>query len=372
MINSFRKLSLLDIFSKGNNDLFQYIPHQNKYFTCASGRGGLEKCIELLGLNKNDSVLMPVLTAEGAVHPFYKKGVKVKFFDLNRSLQININKIIDIINRDFSIRCLLIIHYLGYPQKNLDEIKHICETKGIYLIEDCAQALFSHSSEGIPLGSYGDISLFSLGKTIPVIDGAVIVINSSKIILKSTDFPYNLIGMLAKLSILITLVLNNYIDGMKMSNLFWKLNSFNKSIYEFHYKMLRKAQKPMKMSYLSKRITKNLNYDHIIKNIKTNSKLIYEKIDKKKHKLLFKNYDPNYILMGVPILSNNSSSVRSLLRSKGIFCTIFDKYWNFIPVGKQETYPNASNLLENILILPVSYKSTKREILQMIEVINEI
>ncbi len=328
-------------------------------------------CIDLLGLNEKDSVLMPVLTAEGAVQPFYKKNIKVIFFDLKPTLEIDVDKIENAINTDPSIRCLLIIHYLGYPQ-HLREIKHVCERKGLYLIEDCAQALFSSSSESMPLGSYGDISLFSLGKTIPVIDGAVFCINSSRIVSKPIKYRHSLQGLVAKLSILFTLILNNYISGMKISRLFWKLNTFNKRVYEFYYKMLRRAPKPMKMSYISRRITKNLKYEEIIRNIKSNLSLIYEKIDTKKYKLLFKDYNLNYVLMGVPIISNDRDSFRSLLRSKGIFCTIYDRHWNYIPQCEEELYPNAIGVLNNVLILPLSYKSTKSEVMRMIETVNEI
>ena len=92
MISSYRKLSLWDILGNGRNNIFKYLPSNKNLFITGSGRGGLEVCIELLGLKKSDSVLMPVLTAEGAVQPFYRKGINVVFFDVTPCLGIDVDE----------------------------------------------------------------------------------------------------------------------------------------------------------------------------------------------------------------------------------------------------------------------------------------
>ena len=371
MISSYKKLSFSDIFGWQDNDIYEYLPKSNNMFLSSSGRGGLEACIDLLGINENESVLMPVLTAEGAVNPFYRKGVKVIFFDIKPNLEIDVDKIIKIIKVDSSIRCLFAIHYLGYPQ-NINELKNICKKRGIFLIEDCAQALFSKSIDGLPLGVHGDISLFSLAKTIPVIDGAIFFINSKKLNTVHIRYRYSIPGVLARVSILLTLLLNNFISQLKTSEIFWKLNSINKYIYSFYYKMLLKAKKPMKMSLISKRIIKNINYENIIINTKKNLRIFYKNIDKNRVNLLFKDLDPNVMLMGVPIILNNRDDIYHKLRKKRIFCTIFDKHWNYIEKGKEDFFPNAKNVLDNVLIIPITYKANSDEILKMIKELNKL
>ena len=159
---------------------------------------------------------------------------------------------------------------------------------------------------------------------------------------------------------------------MQTTKLFWRLNNVNKALYEFYYNLLTKISKPAKMSFISNKIIKNLNYEEIIKNTKSNINLIYDKIDRTKYKILVKNYDCNFFLLGIPIIANNRNELRESLRKKGIFCSIFDKYWNYIPYGKEKVFPNTSNILKNLLILPVSYKYKKNEIIQMVRIINEI
>ena len=371
MYSSYRKLTFSEIFQNKNNKVFQYLPNNKSFFMCATARGGLEVCIKLIGLKKKDSVLMPALTAEGAIRPFLEKNVNVILFDINEDLQIDVNKIDKMLDSNSSIRCLLIIHYLGVPQE-IDKIKDICEKRGIYLIEDCAQSLFSNTSKKIPLGSYGHISLFSLGKTIPVLDGAIFFVNSSKIAINKISYSFSIQLLIAKLILFINLFLNNYIQEMQKTKLFWKLNNLNKTLYRFYYYLLKKKSKPAKMSFISNKIIKNLNYEEIIKNTKSNIKLIYDKIDRTKYKILVKNYDCNFFLLGIPIIANNRNELRESLRKKGIFCSIFDKYWNYIPYGKEKVFPNTSNILKNLLILPVSYKYKKNEIIQMVRIINEI
>ena len=371
MYSSYRKLSFLEIFGNKDNNIFNYLPKTKYFFKCSSGREGLEVCIKLLGLNKKDSVLMPALTAEGAIRPFLKQKINIIFYDINENLQIDINKIEKILEKNTSIRCLFVIHYLGYPQK-IERIKNLCEKKNIYLIEDCAQSLFSCLSTEQSLGSFGHFSLFSLGKTIPVIDGAIFFINSPEINLGEVKYHFNFNIFFSKFVLLFTLLLNNYIHGMKKTKLFWKLNTFNKFLYDIYYSLLKKTSGPKKMSFISKRIIKNLNYEDIIEKTKLNIKMIYQNIDRNKYNLLIKDYNHNFLLLGVPIIVISRNELRKKFISKGVFCSIFDKFWNFIPQGDEKLYPNTNKILKNILILPVSYKSTKIEISKMIEIINNV
>ena len=95
----------------------------------------------------------------------------------------------------------------------------------------------------------------------------------------------------------------------------------------------------------------------------------------------YENEDSSYDLFYPVTLSNikvnilyvnNRNELRKKFISKGIFCTIFDKFWNFIPKGEEIFFPNTDKILKNILILPVSYKSKKNETYKMIEIINNI
>jgi dTDP-4-amino-4,6-dideoxygalactose transaminase len=70
---------------------------------------------------------------------------------------------------------LFTIHYAGWPQP-ISELRTLCDRHGLRLVEDCALALLSET-EGRPLGSFGDYAVFCLYKTLPVLDGGVLVQN---------------------------------------------------------------------------------------------------------------------------------------------------------------------------------------------------
>ena len=70
---------------------------------------------------------------------------------------------------------LFTIHYAGWPQP-VGELRALCDRHGLQLVEDCALALLSEA-EGRPLGSFGDYAVFCLYKTLPVLDGGLLVQN---------------------------------------------------------------------------------------------------------------------------------------------------------------------------------------------------
>ena len=70
---------------------------------------------------------------------------------------------------------LFTIHYAGWPQP-VSELRTLCDRHGLRLVEDCALALLSET-EGGPLGSFGDYAVFCLYKTLPVLDGGLLVQN---------------------------------------------------------------------------------------------------------------------------------------------------------------------------------------------------
>jgi dTDP-4-amino-4,6-dideoxygalactose transaminase len=73
-------------------------------------------------------------------------------------------------------RAVLVTHYFGFAQPDFRAIVDLCRDGGLFLIEDCAHALYS-TYQGQPLGTLGDVGVFSLWKTLPLPDGAAAVAN---------------------------------------------------------------------------------------------------------------------------------------------------------------------------------------------------
>jgi len=70
-------------------------------------------------------------------------------------------------------RAMLATHYFGFP-KSMSRLRAFCDAHHIALIEDCAHAFFG-VSEGVAVGSWGDIAIASLPKFFPAPEGGLIL-----------------------------------------------------------------------------------------------------------------------------------------------------------------------------------------------------
>jgi perosamine synthetase len=68
---------------------------------------------------------------------------------------------------------VLVIHYFGFAESSIESLAELCRKAGVTLIEDCAHSLFSRY-RGRPLGDFAPISVFSLRKTLPLLEGGAL------------------------------------------------------------------------------------------------------------------------------------------------------------------------------------------------------
>ena len=147
-----------------------------------SARYALSAGVRALGLTSDENILMPSYNCWVEIDPILYQGLRIKYYRITKTFSVDLDDLRAAINE--KTRAVLITHYLGFPQP-LDEIKEVCEQYKLILIEDCAHAFLSEY-KGRPVGSFGDISIFSFRKTLPIPDGAALVINNDRIIYKNS------------------------------------------------------------------------------------------------------------------------------------------------------------------------------------------
>src|SRR6185312_9298341 len=126
-------------------------------------------------LAPGDEVLMPAYICDAAVKAVRAFGVVPVFYRITRECSIDFQ---DIENRiSPRSKALLFVHYFGFAQ-GLKPVREFADTYKLLLIEDCAHVLRGRS-EGRPLGTAGDFSIFSWRKFLPVFDGAELRFNST-------------------------------------------------------------------------------------------------------------------------------------------------------------------------------------------------
>lgn len=147
-------------------------------------RDGFEYLLERLFFENDSAILLPSYIGEndkegsGVFDPIRNLNLNYFFYEVNHDLSVNLADLRKGLEQR-KIKVVLVIHYFGFPQKEIQEIKIICNEFNSFLIEDCAHTL-SSCYNGIELGSFGDFSFYSIHKIIAVNDGGILQINNPR------------------------------------------------------------------------------------------------------------------------------------------------------------------------------------------------
>ena len=147
-----------------NNSVKEFETKFANYIDCNyavavfNGTVALELCIKTLGLKIGDEVIVTPRTfiASASCCAYY--GIKPVFADVDiNSQNITLETIKSAITE--KTKAVILVHLAGWPCE-LEEICNYCREKGIYIIEDCAQA-HGAKYKGKSVGTWGDINAWS-------------------------------------------------------------------------------------------------------------------------------------------------------------------------------------------------------------------
>lgn len=138
-----------------------------------SGRASITLALQVLGVQPGEPVLLPTYHCPTMVAPADGLGARPFFYPVETHGTPDLDWLSQQDLR--GVRVMLAAHFFGLPQP-MQRIRRWCDERGIALIEDCAHALFG-SSDGRPIGSWGDVSIGSLTKFLPVPEGGCLVLN---------------------------------------------------------------------------------------------------------------------------------------------------------------------------------------------------
>jgi dTDP-4-amino-4,6-dideoxygalactose transaminase len=135
------------------------------------GRHAIWHGIRALGLPPESVVLVPAYHCSSEIEALVRAGVECRFYEGSASLEPDEDELAQLL--DEHVVALYVIHYLGFPQDVL-RWRRWCDAHGILLIEDVAQGWLG-TIDGRPIGSLGDISIFTFYKTLGLPDGAALL-----------------------------------------------------------------------------------------------------------------------------------------------------------------------------------------------------
>ncbi len=143
-----------------------------------NGTVALHLALEALGVGPGDEVIVPTLTYIASVNAITYTGAKPVFVDsLKDTWQIDPKDVEKKITK--ATKAVMCVHLYGHPS-DMDSLQAITKKNGLFLIEDCAEAIGSKYN-GRYVGTFGDVSTFSFygNKTITTGEGGMVVTNNA-------------------------------------------------------------------------------------------------------------------------------------------------------------------------------------------------
>ncbi len=149
-----------------------------------NGTVALDVALKALNLGPGDEVITPAFSFISSSNCILFQNAKPVFADIDpRTFNIDPSDVAEKITS--KTKALIPVHLFGQPAK-MDALKEIAEDKGIFLVEDAAQA---HGAEykGQKAGSIGDMGCFSFyaTKNMTVGEGGMITTNDPKLARKA-------------------------------------------------------------------------------------------------------------------------------------------------------------------------------------------
>ena len=145
-----------------------------------NGTTALHAAVAALGIGPGDEVITTAFSFVASATAILHHNAVPVFADIDlETLNIDPRSVEERITD--RTRAILVVHLAGHPAE-MDEIMRIAREHGLYVIEDCAQAIGSEY-KGVKVGGIGDVAAFSFYQTknITTGEGGMVTTNSREV-----------------------------------------------------------------------------------------------------------------------------------------------------------------------------------------------
>lgn len=369
-ISAFPTLSFRQMTSLKKGQLARRLFPEGRSFFYFRGANAVYQAVKYLHIGVNDHVLMPSFHCGVEVEAVLKAKTNVRFYKMKEGLDIDLQDLESRITPD--TKAIFVIHYFGFPQK-MDEIKKYCQKYKLLFIEDCAHALYS-SYQNQYLGSFSDVGIFSLQKSLPICDGGALLINQTKGMWKERLNQPNLMTTLRGMTLLriehikmFTAPFYGLIDFLIVNPARFVLKIIKKSgprslqvsVPSSAYFDISKSSKGM--SSFSRKIADSIEAETFIKNRRENYQYLVEAIKSVKEvQVLFPVLAEGVCPLFLPIKVSDREILRNCLEKAGVKTFIFGE---FLHKDLERGFdPVAEACSRQILCLPIHQDLTRKHL----------
>lgn len=146
--------------------------------------------IKALGIKEGDEIIVPSFSHSADPNSIANSGATPVFVDVDRTTMCLTKQTIE---KAITKKTKAILYVCAYGNvSDLDEIASYAKSKKIFLINDCAPALFG-KYKSRPIASYGDFSVLSFfaDKTITTGEGGMLLSNNTDLINKANIYKHD-------------------------------------------------------------------------------------------------------------------------------------------------------------------------------------
>lgn len=133
----------------------------------STGTSAIYIALKAIGIPTNSTVMVSGITDGGCISAIIESGFRPALVDTGvESFNITLETVIKTFEAIKSqnqepAKCLVACHIGGEPITEIARIAEWCKAQGVFLIEDCSQAIKARVNEGL-VGTFGQLSAFSI------------------------------------------------------------------------------------------------------------------------------------------------------------------------------------------------------------------
>ena len=153
---------------------------------CSSGTAALSTALAACGIGAGDEVIVPPFTFVATFEAVLNAGAIPIFGEIDETLCLDPDRLKDVITS--RTKAVLPVHMCG-AMARINEIKTVCDAKGLILLEDACQSIGS-TLNGKAIGTFGLAGCFSFDavKTITCGEGGGIITDSQDVYKRADQF----------------------------------------------------------------------------------------------------------------------------------------------------------------------------------------